>query len=516
MLLELKDTMYNSNSKSFTFPLDKKTMYLANQQRPCKKIGFGSYGQVFESCNENNVVKHVDKYNLNDNYVKCFDLYSITELVVLKKSISSNIPNVHSVSGTNDKLLIEMDNCGKTLYQFSRKLTFDQRCAILPWVAYQLIKTALQLQVNGVIHNDIKSGNVVVNDEMMVSLIDFGLCVFESVERNNNNAISVSNSWGTYCICPPEMFLDGKWIPDKMMPWSIGITLCEFLFSTHNFLKDHVFNEKEKKLYIHYIKYDTMLKSLMSTAFSTRMNAGQSGVCLNTQCVPVDVANLIGKLLTFNANKRISLASALQLPILKQFTSISTVSNSPDSHAINTYIVPDIYYHQVGLPLLQKVDCKIYIEHRQRCIEWMHKKFATFGKFGLFSHAVSIFDRCLNKIYIHHNDYLLIACAAMYIAQYIRKDDALNLMSFVDTSHKTARELNRKIITYKEIEKYVELVLVVLDYDLYYRTIDTFLASQGVKVDFDEICRVMVTTLPPYNNMLLLRNYRKFLEERTI
>jgi serine/threonine protein kinase len=480
-------------------------MNIANQRRPCKKIGFGSYGQVFESCNENNVVKHVDKYVGKDKCVKSFDLYSITELVVLKKSISSNIPKVHSVSVTTDKLLIEMDNRGKTLHDFSRKLTFDQRCAVLPWVAYQLIKTALQLQVNGVIHNDIKSTNVVVDDNMVVSLIDFGICVFESVDKNKNNATSVSNSWGTYTICPPEMFLQGKWVPDKMMPWSIGITLCEFLFSTYNFLKDNVFDEKEKKLYMHYIKYDTMLKSLMSTAFNTRMNAGQSCVCLSKKSIPVDVENLIGGLLTFNAQKRITLEKALQLPIFKQFTTIG--------HA-NTYIVPDIHYHQIGLPLLQKVDCKIYIEHRQCCIQWMHKTLTAFGKLGLFSHAVSIFDRFLNKIYIHHNDYLVIACASLYIAQYIQKETALSLTSFVDTSHKVARELNGKIISCKEAEKYVELVLVVLDYDLYYRTIDTLLASQDVKVDFDEICHVMVTTLPPYNNMLLLRNYRKLLEER--
>lgn len=498
--------MYNPNSKFFTFPLDKKAMYIANQQRPCKKIGYGSYGQVFESYNENNVVKHVDKYNSLEKDIKCFDLNSITELVVLKKAISSNIPRVHNVSEYNRKLLIEMDNCGKTLFQFSRNLTFDQRCAISPWVAYQLIKTALQLQVNGIVHNDIKSGNVVVNDEMIVSLIDFGLCVFESVDKKTN-AISVSNSWGTYTICPPEMFLQGKWMHDKMMSWSIGITLCEFLFSTHNFLRDYVFNETEKKLYTHYMKYDTMLRSLMSTAFSTRMNAGQSCISINTECVPVNVANLITRLLSFNEKKRISLASALQLPIFKQFTSIGTIPDSLESN--DAYIVPDIYYHQVGLPLLQKVDCKAYIGCRQSCIQWMFKVFATFEKFGLFAHAVSIFDRFLNKIHIHHDDYLVIACASMYISQYIRKETTLNLMSFVDTSHKVARELKRKPISYKEIEKYVELILAVLDYDLYYRTIDTLLANQGIQVDFNEICRVMVTTLPPYNNMLLLRNYKK-------
>lgn len=497
------NNMAASTSKAYTYPLDNKTVYGPITQRPCmQKIGFGSYGQVFQSHNDNHVVKQVDMYNEQDMYVKSFDLHSITELVVLKKSMFANIPKVHNVSLTANKMQIEMDNCGQTLYHFARKLNFEQRCCILPWIAYQLIKTSLQLQANGIIHNDIKSANVLVDDKLVVSLIDFGLCVFETVDANN--AISISNSWGTYCICPPEMFIAGKWSTDKMMPWSIGITLCEFLFATHNFLRDYVFDEREKKLYTYYMKYENMMKSLMSTAFSNRINNGIHGLLLDSDKIPHNVVHLVSMLLTFNPKHRLSLVDALQLPIFKLYIA---------DHSINKYSVPNIYYHQVCKALLQSKDCDTYLEYRKSCINWMYETCGRTFKLYMFPHAVSIFDRFLSTMYIHHFDYIIVACAALYISQYVRKDSALHLVSIVDRSYKIARKCNKKVVCYRDVERYIELILRELDYDLYFRTIDILLVSQGVLVQFDKICMVMVDTVPPYNNMVLLKNYRKLLEE---
>lgn len=492
-----------STVKAYTYPLDNKTVYPPKQQRLCKKIGCGSYGQVFEACNVKNVVKQVDKYDPNDQSMKSFDIYSITEMVVLKKTMFSNIPKVMSVSSTADKLLIEMNNCGRTIYDLSRKLSFEQRCKILPWVAFQLIRTALQLEVNGIIHNDIKSGNVLVNDELVLSLIDFGLCVFESVE-NNNNAISICESWGTYCICPPEMFLEGRWVPNKLMSWSIGITLCEFLYSTHNFLRDYVFTTTEKTLYTRYTRYDNMLKSLMVTAFSARKDVGMSAVYLDMNVFPHDIIELISKLLTFNPNKRTSLIDALQLPMFHNYYGKQT---------IDMFTVPDIYYHQVKEPLLHNVNCKKYIEYRQHCIQWMYETLSKCKKMCLFSHAVSVFDRFLSKTYAHQSSFVAVSCAAMYIVQYVKKYNPLRLVTIVDNSRKLSILCKQNPTPYTEVERFIQLMLVVLDYDLYYRSLDTLLASQDVPVEFEKILDVMKNTFPPYNNMVLVKNYRKLVEE---
>lgn len=497
-----------TTTKAFTYPFDNKNTYAPKQNcNPPKKIGFGSYGQVFEANNPLHVVKKVDKYANNDKYVKSFDLYSITEIVVLKKTMFANIPKIHGVSLSTDKIMIEMDNCGKTLYDMSRRLTFEQRCCVLPWIAYQLIKTAFQLQVNGIIHNDIKSGNVVVNDELVVSLIDFGLCVFENVQNTNSKKttpnVGVSNSWGTYCICPPEMFINGHWIVDKIMPWSIGITLCEFLYSTHNFLRDYIFNDKEKKMYTLYSRYDSMLKSMMNSAFSSRIAGGNHSITLN-QNIPYAINELVQKLLTFNPHNRASLVDVLQLPIFAEYTG---------ANYVNTYIDPCIYYHQVGEPLLQQVESNTYRDYRRKAIEWMYSMFNSYSKLYLFIHAVSIFDRVLNKIYIDGTDYIAVACAASYIAQYIQKTNALRFIYIVDASCNVVKSFDRPHISYQEAEKYVELVLTLLDYDLYYRTIDILLADQNLNVKYDVICDVMTSTVPPYNNMILLRNYKKILEE---
>ncbi len=502
--------MCSTATKAYTFPLDNKVgNKLGTQTKKSKigkKIGYGSYGQVYEAANDNDVVKYVDKYNPMDKYVPSHDLFSITELVVLRKTMFCNIPVLKNVSSLSEKVMIEMNNCGKTLYEFSRRLTFEQRCYLLPWVAHQLISATLQLQVNGIIHNDIKSANVLINDQLVVTLIDFGLCVFETVDTNNNNncRLSISRSWGTYSICPPEMFTRGEWNVKKLMPWSIGITLCEFLFSTHNFLRDYVFDAKEKKLYNAYIRYDHMMKSLMSSVFSKRIDMGERCIFLPSSqtepAIPDTVMLLIAKLLTFSPHARMSLEDALQLPVFHEYVNAFSVSN---------YMVPDIYYNKIDVALIDNKNVDVYAKSRRCCIEWIYKTYELCNKLHLFAHAVSLFDRLLSKVYISHEDYIIVACAVVYVAQYINKCNALRMVYIVDKTYKVAHHFGGKKVEYAEVKLYVEMLLVALDYNLYYRTLDTLLAQQEIPVSFERIYQVLASTLPPYNNMVLVKNYKK-------
>lgn len=500
--------MYPITNKAYTFPLDTKIVCKLPQQgqtqptKTPKKIGQGGYGQVFEATNEKNVVKQVDKYNHCDKFVKAFELTSITELVVLKKKTFTNIPKLHGITCNNDKMLIEMDNRGQTLYAFSKELTFDQRCNLLPWIAYQLMRTSLQLQSNGIIHNDIKSANVLINDQLIVSLIDFGLCAFETVDSSKQD-VSISKNWGTYCICPPEMFIEGRWVADKIMPWSIGITLCEFLFSTHNFLRDCVFDEKEKKFYNIYTRYGHMLKSLISSAFSNRLLFGETCILLEEKTVPINIVDLISKLLTFNPNTRLTLSASLQLPLFKEFVKSYNTT-------IICNIVPEIFYNAIGEPLA--TDNVKHVEYRKHCIEWMYTTYFNCSRLFIFPHAVSIFDRFLSRMNTNCNDYVIVACAVMYIAQYIHKVDSKRLATIVDSSYIIVRKLELPKLQYTEVKLYIELVLAVLDYDLYYRTFDTLLATEHISVSYDKVCNVMINTLPPCNNLILVRNYKKLLE----
>jgi serine/threonine protein kinase len=491
-------------TNSFTFPLDNKKGDMYNIPTLPKKIGHGSYGQVYEAANATNVVKQVDKYNSQDKYTPSYDLHSLTELVVLKKTMFCNIPVIKNVSSSSEKIMIEMNNCGRTLYEFSKRLTFEQRCSLLPWVAHQLIVASLQLQANGIIHNDIKSANVLINDQLVVSLIDFGLCVFETVDDNNSCSLKIPKCWGTYTICPPEMFNRSDWNYDKMMPWSVGITLCEFLFSTHSFLRDYLFDIKQKKLYSTYIRFDEMMKSLMSFVFNKQIASGEKCIHLQDSNIPDNVVSLIARLLTFNPKTRISLFDALQLPIFHEYT---TKCN------IQSFTVPDIYYNKIQGALLENTKDTVYEKYRTCCIDWMYNLYKNSGRLHLFVHAVGIFDRFLSKVYIVHYDYILVACAAVYIAQFISKNNIMLLMYIVDRTYKVQEQFENKRVDVAGVKLHIEMILVVLDYDLYHRTLDTLLASQNVKVNYSKVCQVLTDTLPPYNNMILLRNYKKAIAE---
>ena len=185
------------------------------------KIGKGSYGQVYRKC-ANVVVKECDKYTKDMHGFKEFELSTISELAILSVDGLKRTPQLFEFQTTlNDKVLISMENGGRTLLDFAKSVPMNERLRLFPKFAFQLIEACLYFQKNGIIHNDIKSANVLVNSRNDIMLIDFGLCSFETIRKSNNNFESIGTTmscdYGTYTICPPEVFTHKHWSAEKYM-----------------------------------------------------------------------------------------------------------------------------------------------------------------------------------------------------------------------------------------------------------------------------------------------------------
>ena len=152
-----------------------------------------------------------------------------------------NFAHIYEFGKAKDRFYIAMEYVsGKTLRQLikSKEITVAKAFEI----SIQVVNALLTAHRAEIVHRDIKPENIMITDDWLVKILDFGLAkMFDSknLSRNVNSEDSLQTSpgliIGTVSYMSPEQ-VRGKRLDARTDLWSLGVMLYEMLVGYRPFI----------------------------------------------------------------------------------------------------------------------------------------------------------------------------------------------------------------------------------------------------------------------------------------
>ncbi len=183
-------------------------------------LGKGSYGKVYKGTLNNKVVA-IKEFINNDNDE--FD----NEIDILEKLKHRNIIKIikYIIKGERKSIIMEclrMSLCNYIDLKQSKKEVFDKQ--LRKSYLYQLLLGLKHCKDNNVLHRDLKPSNIVIDNDGLLKIIDFG-CSKNNFDPNKRNSFDVSTLW----YKPPEMLLMFDKYDYSVDIWAAGCIFIEMI-----------------------------------------------------------------------------------------------------------------------------------------------------------------------------------------------------------------------------------------------------------------------------------------------
>jgi proto-oncogene serine/threonine-protein kinase Pim-2 len=193
-----------------------------------ERIGSGSFGKIYQAIRMSNreevIIKRVAKRNARTDTDNNF-----LEVKYLKKA--ADLPNVTTlidVFTTRMHLFLVFKKERGSIMDLNGYINLRQHISERKgkYIFMQLVRTVLELQIRGILHNDIKDENVLISlPDLRVTIIDFGSATkFKADEEYTSYR-------GTAEYAPPEWVQTGRFRAEGLNVWTLGklVMVCRKL-----------------------------------------------------------------------------------------------------------------------------------------------------------------------------------------------------------------------------------------------------------------------------------------------
>ena len=265
-----------SNTIKYDSIFELKNFTLEIENGKPKLIGQGAYGHVFLAKNNINnnfyVLKHMEKQKIIKNLGNMDKIYN-------EINIQSRIdhPNIIKLLYCEESekyfdLVMEYANKDTLLSIINKKQGLTEKQTFIYFI--QILNAIYFLHQNNIIHRDIKPENILIFNNDIAKLSDFGCCI--NILDNKPR----ETFCGTIDYMAPEIFAKKQYSKEIDM-WSLGVLLYEMLHGDKPFTPNKFyFTEKD------------IMKNII-------MNKYSCAKFISKEC-----KDLIGHLLEVNRNQR--------------------------------------------------------------------------------------------------------------------------------------------------------------------------------------------------------------------
>ncbi|HVO74659.1 MAG TPA: protein kinase, partial [Ignavibacteriaceae bacterium] len=199
---------------------------LISHYKIIEEIGRGGMGVVYKA--EDTKLKRIVALKFLPSFISSNEELRQRFEIEAQASASLNHPNVttiHAIEEIDDDLFLVLE------YIDGEELKDRIKSSALP--VQEIINIALQIadgldaaHKKGIIHRDIKSGNIMITKNNKVKIMDFGLA-----KAADTGLTKVNQTIGTLAYISPEQF-QGAQIDHRTDIWSFGAVLYEMITSS--------------------------------------------------------------------------------------------------------------------------------------------------------------------------------------------------------------------------------------------------------------------------------------------
>jgi len=182
------------------------------------KLGEGSYGSVYKAvAKDANIVLAIKMILIGKDQESMKK-----EIEILKKCNHENIVRYYGSATKENYLWIMMDFCGAgAVLDLMRKAKITLTEKEIGYILHTSLRGLAYLHKTGIIHRDIKAGNILLTEQADVKLADFG------VSSQLNEKLTRSKTFvGTALWMSPEV-LNQEPYDFRADIWALGITAIE-------------------------------------------------------------------------------------------------------------------------------------------------------------------------------------------------------------------------------------------------------------------------------------------------
>ncbi|CRK94274.1 CLUMA_CG007789, isoform A [Clunio marinus] len=199
----------------------------------------------------------------------------------------------------------------------TQRLSNDHICYFL----YQILRGLKYIHSANVLHRDLKPSNLLLNTTCDLKICDFGLARVADPEHDHTGFLTeyVATRW----YRAPEIMLNSKGYTKSIDIWSVGCILAEMLSNRPIFPGKHYLDQLNHILGVLGSPSQEDLDCIVNEKARSYLQSlpFKPKVPWNKLFPQADqkALDLLGKMLTFNPYKRISVEEALAHPYLEQY-----------------------------------------------------------------------------------------------------------------------------------------------------------------------------------------------------